>query len=167
MPSGTPLKQLHLIDQVIAQLFRIRVMRRHANLWNQVQQRVGGDCQCISAAENLRQVCRDLWLADGGRCLLRRRPWGGRPCRQARRRRRREDCKGIQIAGLSCANRPELKLQTGPVAGDVHRETAGALKATPELTGGVQLEIVVARVVRDLPRRHRQRPQTDTGQNAD
>ena len=74
-------------------------MRRHPNLWNQVQQRVGGDCQCIGAAENLRQVCRDLRLADGGRSLLRRRPRRGGHADRHGTRRRREDCKGIQISG--------------------------------------------------------------------
>src|SRR5690349_25107667 len=63
------------------------------------------------------------------------------------------------------ADRPELQLEARKLARDVHREAARALELLPQLVvAGVELEVVEARVVRDLSRRYRQGPQADARQ---
>src|SRR5258708_2911506 len=60
----------------------------------------------------------------------------------------------------SGADGPELQLQAGELASDVHGHAPGTFELLPQLVvAGFELEVVEARVVGDLARGHRQRAQ--------
>src|SRR5262245_30295447 len=62
------------------------------------------------------------------------------------------------------AHRPELELEPGELAGDVHGQRPRLLRHFPEIAGAVQLEVEESRVVGDLTRRYRQAAQCDPRQ---
>src|SRR5262249_44876599 len=62
------------------------------------------------------------------------------------------------------AHRPELELEAGELARDVHRERPRLLGHLPEIPAALQLEVEEARVIGDLPRRYRQAAQHDARQ---
>src|SRR5882724_1987681 len=62
------------------------------------------------------------------------------------------------------AHRPELELEAGELARDMHRERPRLLGQFPEIAASVQLEVEEPRVKGDLPRGHRQAAQRDPRQ---
>src|SRR5262245_2266343 len=52
------------------------------------------------------------------------------------------------------AHRPELELEAGELARDVHRERPRLFGHLPEIAAPLQLEVEESRVIGDLPRRH-------------
>src|SRR6267142_6110631 len=62
------------------------------------------------------------------------------------------------------AHRPELELEAGELARDMHRERPRLLGQFPEIAAAVQLEVEEPRVKGDLPRGHRQAAQRDSWQ---
>src|SRR5262245_17434817 len=61
-------------------------------------------------------------------------------------------------------HRPELELEPGEIAGDLHGKRPGLLGHLPEIAAAVELEVEEPRVVGDLARRHRQAAQHDPRQ---
>src|SRR5207237_168612 len=66
--------------------------------------------------------------------------------------------------GRSIADGPELEAQAGEIARDMHGDHSRRFERLPVLALAIELEVGVARVVRNLTRRHRQRRGADAGE---
>ncbi|ABA52807.1 hypothetical protein BURPS1710b_A1206 [Burkholderia pseudomallei 1710b] len=153
-----------LDDEMLAQPRGIRMMDGRTDLRHEVQQRVRGRDERIRAAR--RPAARPR--LKRGRTRRRR---GGR-VRAARIRRHESARAGRERIGRSVhraispspANRPELHRESREFAGEMKCEAARAFELFPHLAALVDLEVRVARVIRNLPRRDGQLPHRDARQ---
>ena len=143
-----------VLEQQLLQRARVLVGDHGADLGDEVQQPVGGGHQRVAAADHVGQVGAQRLLA-GRRGRGAGRAFGTARVGVAAPGHLVADVGTVHVGRCvapSAADGPELQLQVGEFAGDVHGKAAGALQLVPQVVRGVHLEIVVARVVGNLAR---------------